>query len=64
MEVLHSSVKKILRHKRADFYQLPRNADRIELVREPWRIPDSLPYLDEVIVPFMAGEQLHWRLAI
>ncbi|MBX3706032.1 MAG: dihydroorotase [Pseudomonadales bacterium] len=50
-------------HHGPDFYGLPRNRHTIMLRRESWRIPDSYPYLDETIVPFMAGETLTWRMA-
>jgi len=47
-----------------DFYGLPRNTDSITLVREPWRLPESLPYAGgQRIVPLMAGETLEWKLA-
>ena len=49
-------------HHGPDFYGLPRNQDTVQLVRDPWRVPEALPYLDEVIVPFMAGEMLNWAL--
>ncbi len=45
-----------------DFYGLPRNEGTITLQREAWQIPGSFPFLDEEIVPFMAGETLTWRL--
>lgn len=46
-----------------DFYGLPRNAERITLSREPWSLPETLPYArDEVIVPLLAGETLPWKL--
>jgi dihydroorotase len=45
-----------------DFYGLPRNRDTITLVKQPWQLPDTLPYLDERIVPLCAGETLNWRL--
>ena len=50
----------------ADLYRLPRNADahprvRIELRRETWRVPETLALGDAVVVPAMAGEELHWR---
>lgn len=46
-----------------DFYGLPRNTGQIELVRQPWQVPTSLPYLnEEEIIPFMAGQQLNWSL--
>ncbi|MDN3520755.1 dihydroorotase [Halomonas ramblicola] len=50
-------------HHGPDFYRLPRNADSVTLVREPWRVPESLPYADgQRIVPLLAGETLEWRL--
>ena len=49
-------------HHGPDFYGLPRNQDQIRLRRESWQVPASYPYLDEVIVPFRAGETLSWRL--
>jgi dihydroorotase len=50
-------------HFGADFYGLPRNTDMITLERRTWEIPRQLPYLEEEIVPFMAGERLAWSLA-
>jgi len=46
-----------------DFYRLPRNATRVTLRREPWTVPESLPFEDDAIVPLAAGETLAWRLA-
>jgi dihydroorotase len=46
-----------------DFYGLPRNTDTVTLRRESWQIPAAYPYLDEEIVPFLAGDRLTWRLA-
>lgn len=46
----------------ADFYGLPQNADTITLRREPWRVPDSYPMGDSVVVPLRAGETINWRL--
>lgn len=44
-----------------DFYGLPRNADTVTLVREPWRLPAALPYAEgQTIVPLAAGEMLEW----
>ncbi|MBG7255855.1 dihydroorotase [Pseudomonas aeruginosa] len=45
-----------------DFYGLPRNTDRITLVREEWQAPASLPYGDFDVVPLRAGETLRWKL--
>jgi dihydroorotase len=46
-----------------DFYGLPRNSERIVLERRDEPVPERLPFGDEEIVPFRAGEQLRWRLA-
>jgi dihydroorotase len=47
----------------ADFYGLPRNGDRITLVREAWRVPETLPFGEETLVPLRAGETVPWKLA-
>jgi dihydroorotase len=47
----------------AEFYGLPLNQESITLLQMPWEIPDSYPYLDEDIVPFMNGQSLRWKLA-
>lgn len=44
------------------FYDLPRNSDRIILKREPWTLPGTLPLGDGEIVPLGAGITLNWRL--
>jgi dihydroorotase len=46
----------------AEFYGLPRNEDRITLVRKPWSVPDSYPLGDQVVVPMRAGGQIDWQL--
>lgn len=45
-----------------DFYGLPRNTDRITLVRQPWDMPASLPLGEQSVVPLRAGETLRWKL--
>ena len=32
------------------------------LERQPWQVPASFTYLDEEIVPFMAGQRLAWSV--
>lgn len=50
-------------HHGPDFYGLPRNTESVTLVREPWRLPESLPYAEgQTIVPLAAGETLAWKL--
>lgn len=47
----------------ADFYGLPRNTDKIELVREPWQVPQAYPYASTSVVPLFADRMLNWRVA-
>ena len=46
----------------ADYYGLPRNTSAITLEKASWRVPDSLPFGDDVLVPLRAGETLEWKL--
>ena len=50
-------------HHGADFYGLPRNDERITLRREPWRVPEAVPFGDAQLKPLRGGETLNWRLA-
>ncbi|MFT5505560.1 MAG: dihydroorotase [Gammaproteobacteria bacterium] len=45
-----------------NFYNLPINQDKITLVRSPWEVPSQLPFGDDVIVPFRAGQTLQWKI--
>ncbi|VVD76112.1 dihydroorotase [Pandoraea cepalis] len=45
-----------------DFYELPRNADKITLVREDWQLPAELPMGDATVVPLRGGEVIGWKL--
>lgn len=45
----------------ADFYGLPRNTQRVQLKRAPWRLPESVPYGEGTLVPLAAGECLQWQ---
>ncbi|MBL8316113.1 MAG: dihydroorotase [Rubrivivax sp.] len=44
------------------FYGLPRNTGTVTLEREPWQLPQSLPFGDALIKPLRAGETLNWKL--
>jgi dihydroorotase len=46
----------------ADFYRLPRNTDKVTLVRESWDAPGEFAYGPDTLVPLRAGEPLRWRL--
>jgi dihydroorotase len=46
----------------ADFYRLPRNAERLTLKRSPFVVPDSLPFGDGKLIPLAAGSTLEWSV--
>lgn len=46
----------------ADFYGLPRNEEKVTLIKEEQTIPDTIAFADSVLVPFRAGETCAWRL--
>jgi len=46
----------------ADFYGLPRNTQKIKLRKETWKVPESYPFENESVIPFRAGEPIHWKL--
>lgn len=46
-----------------DFYQLPRNTDKITLTKSNWRIPDEFPLADSGLVPLWAGHEIRWKMA-
>jgi dihydroorotase len=43
----------------ADFYGLPQSSETIELVKKDWVVPNDY----DGIIPFMAGQTLHWQIA-
>ena len=49
-------------HHGADFYGLPRNTGTVTLKREPWTLPETLPFGDALIKPLRAGNTLNWKL--
>jgi dihydroorotase len=46
----------------ADFYGMPRNAEQVTLVKESWKVPGSLPYDGDVLVPLRAEQMVHWKV--
>ncbi len=46
-----------------DFYRLPRNTERVTLVKAPQDVAGELPFGAQTLVPLRAGERLAWRLA-
>jgi len=49
-------------HNGADFYGLPRNTDKVTLVRQSYVIPSELSYAEDKLVPLAAGESLPWSV--
>lgn len=49
-------------HFGADFYALPHNTACVTLEKNPQRVPNEIPFGDETLVPFFAGETLPWTL--
>jgi dihydroorotase len=47
----------------ADFYGLPRNDEKITLLRDPWPVPQSLAFANEELIPLRAGGEINWRIA-
>lgn len=46
----------------ADFYGLARNTERIQLHRQSWQVPASLPFADDSLIPLRAGQTVAWKL--
>ena len=46
----------------AAFYGLDPHPDSVTLERVEWTLPQSLPYPDSPLIPFRAGQTLHWKL--
>ena len=46
----------------ADFYGLPRNTGRIQLHRQNWTVPASLPFAGDSIIPLRAGQTIAWKM--
>uniref|UniRef100_A0A803M7F6 dihydroorotase n=1 Tax=Chenopodium quinoa TaxID=63459 RepID=A0A803M7F6_CHEQI len=44
-----------------DFYGLPRNTSKIKLKKEPWKVPDHIPFSSREIIPMFAGQMLDWK---
>ncbi|MGV3346305.1 dihydroorotase [Enterobacteriaceae bacterium LUAb1] len=42
------------------FYGLPLNESTITLIYRPWRVPESIPVGDDLLIPFLAGETVNW----
>lgn len=50
-------------HFGADFYGLPRNTDKVTLVKKTWTVPEHVQIAGQPFVPYWAGEDLRWSMA-
>ncbi|NER52337.1 MAG: dihydroorotase [Symploca sp. SIO1A3] len=46
-----------------DFYQFPRNTEKITLIKKTWRVPDEVPFTESGLVPLGAGQEMSWQVA-
>jgi dihydroorotase len=46
----------------ADFYELPRNQERLALRKVDWRVPLEVAFGADRLVPMGAGEVVRWKL--
>ena len=46
----------------ADFYQLPVNKNKIELIKKPQKIPEKLSFGETQLIPMKAGEIISWEM--
>ncbi|MFW5431984.1 MAG: dihydroorotase [Methylophilaceae bacterium] len=46
----------------ADFYGLPRNAEKMTLVKESWQVPESYACAGDELVPLRAGGSVGWKV--
>ncbi len=46
----------------AKFYGLPTNTETMELIKEPWNVPQSLIFGDGKLTPLLGGKHLNWHI--
>jgi dihydroorotase len=46
----------------ADFYRLPRNTKRINLIPNNWTMPDNYTFGTDVVIPFRAKGEILWQI--
>ncbi|MBV8035051.1 dihydroorotase [Roseateles sp.] len=49
-------------HNGPDFYGLPRNNGTVTLRREPWSLPEAVPFGEAQLKPLRGGDTLNWKL--
>ncbi|CAH0991695.1 Dihydroorotase [Sinobacterium norvegicum] len=48
-------------HHGPDFYRLPRNTDKVKLIKSSWTVANQLPLGNELLTPLKAGEEIQWQ---
>lgn len=48
----------------ADFYSLPRNKEKITLIKESWMIPETIAMGGGELVPLRSGQSVAWKIKI
>lgn len=46
----------------ADFYGIPRNKEKITLIKQKTHVPNIFPFGNEELVPFYAGKSCSWKI--
>lgn len=46
----------------ADFYGLPRNSDKVRLLKQSWKVPETIPMAEGELVPLRAGQEISWKI--
>jgi dihydroorotase len=49
-------------HNGPDFYELPRNTQKITLEKKSWQMPSIFPFAQDELIPLRAGESIAWQL--
>lgn len=45
------------------FYGLAPNVDTVTLVKQPWKVPNSFAFGEDVVVPMWAGQRIEWTVS-
>jgi dihydroorotase len=44
-----------------NFYELQPNVDTVTLVKNPWVVPEDIPFGDATLKPLRGGQEIHWQ---
>ena len=46
----------------ADFYGLARNTSKVTLLKQAWKVPETIPMAEGELVPLRAGQEIGWKM--